>query len=97
MVDLFEQTVQVLVTLATSADAENLDDAALNTEVDSLIDAYLVWVRTRRPASFRPKNYSERDELAEAFWEKAPPTRISKRIRPNSTKACPGPQLEPTV
>jgi hypothetical protein len=81
MTDLFEQTVQVLVALAMSADAENLDDAALNRDVDSLIDAYLVWVRTRRPSSFRPRDYSERDELAQAFWEKAPPTPISTRIR----------------
>jgi hypothetical protein len=79
--DLFEQTVQVLVALAMSEDAEKLDDAALNREVDPLIDAYLVWARTRRPASFRPRDYSERDELAQAFWEKASPTRISARIR----------------
>ena len=81
MTDLFEQTVQVLVALAMSEDAEKLDDAALSREVDPLIDAYLVWVRTRRPASFRPRDYSERDELAQAFWEKAPPTQISERIR----------------
>jgi hypothetical protein len=43
MTDLFEQTVQVLVTLAMSPDAETLDDIALNREVDLLIDAYLVW------------------------------------------------------
>jgi len=41
MTDLFEQTVQVLVTLAMSAGAEKLDDMALNREVDPLIDAYL--------------------------------------------------------
>jgi hypothetical protein len=81
MADLFEQTVEVLVALATSADAEKLDDIALNCEVDPLIDAYLVWVRTRRPAGFHPMHYSECDELAKAFWEKAPPTRISERIR----------------
>ena len=81
MTDLFEQTVQVLVTLAMSADAEKLDDRSLNREVDSLIDAYLVWAHTRRPASFRPRGYSERDELAQAFWDKVPPTRISERIR----------------
>jgi hypothetical protein len=81
MADLFEQTVQVLVALATSADAEKLDDMALNREVDPLIDAYVVWVRTRRPAGFRLRDYSERNELAEAFWERAPRTRISERIR----------------
>jgi len=81
MPDLFEQTVEVLVNLATSADPETLDDLALNSEVDSLIEAYLIWARTRRPAGFRPKNYSERDELAKAFWEKAPPTRTRERIR----------------
>jgi hypothetical protein len=80
MTDLFEQTVQVLVTLAMSADAE-LTDMALNREVDPLIDAYLVWARTRRPAGFRPKDYNERDELARAFWDKVPPTQISERIR----------------
>ena len=81
MTDLFEQTVQVLVTLAMSPDAETLDDVALNREVDPLIDAYLVWAHTRRPAGFRPKDYNERDELARAFWDKVPPTRISERIR----------------
>jgi hypothetical protein len=55
MTDLFEQTVQVLMTLAMSPDAETLDDVALNREVDPLIDAYLVWARTRRPAGFRPE------------------------------------------
>jgi hypothetical protein len=81
LTDLFEQTVQVLATLATSAGAEKLDDMALNREVDALIDAYLAWVHTRRPAGFRPRDSNERDELAEAFWERAPPTRISERIR----------------
>ena len=81
MTDLFEQTVQVLVTLAMSAGAEKLDDMALNREVDPLIDAYLVWAHTRRPAGFRPRGYSERDELAQAFWDKVPPTQISERIR----------------
>ena len=81
MTDLFEQTIQVLVTLAMSPDAERLDDIALNGEVDPLIDAYLVWAHTRRPAGFRPKDHNERDELARAFWDKVPPTRISKRIR----------------
>ena len=38
MTDLFEQTVQVLVALAMSEDAEKLDDAALNREVDPLIE-----------------------------------------------------------
>ena len=66
-----------------SPNAEELDDMALNREVDPLIDAYLVWARTRRPAAFRPKGYSERDELAKAFLEKAPSTRISERIRAN--------------
>jgi hypothetical protein len=37
MSDLFEQTVQVLVSLAMSADAETLDDATLNLEVDALV------------------------------------------------------------
>jgi hypothetical protein len=86
MTDLFEQTVQVLVSLAMSADAETLDDIALNHEVDALIDAYLVWARTRRPAGFRPPGYNERDELARAFWEKVPSTQISKRIRARVTK-----------
>jgi hypothetical protein len=81
MTDLFDQTVQALVTLAMSADAEKLDDVALNREVDPLIDAYLVWAHTRRPAGFRPKDYNERDELARAFWDKVPPTQISERIR----------------
>ena len=81
MTDLFEQTVQVLVSLAMSADAETLDDITLNREVDALIDAYLVWARARRPAGFRPQGYNERDELARAFWEKVPPTQISERIR----------------
>src|SRR5689334_11962989 len=80
MTDLFEQTLQVLVSLAMSPDAEALDDSTLNGEVDALIDAYLVWTRTRRPAGFRPRGYNERDELARAFWEKAPPTPISERI-----------------
>jgi hypothetical protein len=86
MTDLFEQTVQVLVTLAMSADAEKLDDIALIREVDPLIHAYLVWAHTRRPASFRPRGHSERDELAQAFWEKAPPTQISERIRARVAK-----------
>ena len=81
MTDLFEQTVQVLVSLAMSADAETLDDITLHREVDALIDAYLVWTRARRPAGFRPRGYNERNELARAFWEKAPPTQISERIR----------------
>ena len=81
MSDLFEQTVQVLVSLAMSADAETLDDATLNREVDALVDACLVWTRTRRPAGFRPQGYNERDELAQAFWDKVPPTQISERIR----------------
>jgi hypothetical protein len=81
MADLFEQTVEVLVALARSAEAEKLDDMALNREVDPLIDAYLVWVRTRRPAGFRLGNDTERDELAKAFWGKVPPTNISERIR----------------
>src|SRR6476646_1773817 len=81
MTDLFEQTLQVLVSLAMSPDAETLDDLTLNREVDDLIDAYLVWTRTRRPAGFRPRGYNERDELARAFWEKVPPTPISERIR----------------
>jgi hypothetical protein len=81
MTDLFEQTVQVLVSLAMSADAETLGDITLNREVDPLIDAYLVWACTRRPAGFRPKDYSEGDEPAQAFWEKVPPTQISERIR----------------
>jgi hypothetical protein len=54
---------------------------ALNREVDPLIDAYLVWAHTRRPAGFRPKDYNERDELARAFWDKVPPTQIGERIR----------------
>ena len=86
MTDLFEQTVQVLVSLAMSADGETLDDKTLNREVDPLIDAYLVWARTRRAAGFRPKDYSERDQLARAFWEKAPPTQISERIRARVAK-----------
>ena len=53
--------------VAISADAEKWDDMALNREVDPLIDAYLVWAHTRRPAGFRPKDYNERDELARAF------------------------------
>jgi hypothetical protein len=60
LADPFEQTIQVLVTLPMSPDAEELDDMALNREVDPLIDAYLVWARTRRPAAFRPKGYTER-------------------------------------
>lgn len=86
MTDLFEQTVQVLVSLAMSADGKTLDDITLNREVDALIDAYLVWRRTRRPAGFRPQGYNERDELAQAFWEKAPPTQISERIRARVAK-----------
>jgi hypothetical protein len=81
MTDLFEQTVQVLVSLAMSGDAETLDDITLNRAVDPLIDAYLVWTRARRPAGFRPQGYDECDELAQAFWEKVPPTQISERIR----------------
>jgi hypothetical protein len=81
MTDLFEQTVQVLVSLAMSVDAETLDDVTLHREVDALIDAYLIWTRTRRPAGFRPRGYKECDELARAFWEKAPRTPISERIR----------------
>jgi hypothetical protein len=57
MVNLFDQTVEVLVVLAKSADAEKFEDAALNREVDPLIDAYLVWVQTRRPANFSPDGY----------------------------------------
>jgi hypothetical protein len=79
--NLFDQTVQVLVALANSAEAERFDDVSLNREVDPLIDAYLVWVHTRRPAAFRPTDTHERDKLAEAFWEKAPPIWISERIR----------------
>jgi hypothetical protein len=86
MTDLFEQTVQVLVSLAMWADGKNLDDIILNREVDPLIDAYLVWSRTRRPAGFRPPGYNERDELAQAFWEKVPPTQISERIRARVAK-----------
>jgi hypothetical protein len=86
MTDLFEQTVQVLVSLAMSANDDTLDDITLNREVDPLIDAYLVWARTRRPAGFRPQGYNERDQLARAFWEKVPPTQISKRIRARVAK-----------
>jgi hypothetical protein len=86
MTDLFEQTVQVLVSLAMSANDDTLDDITLNREVDPLIDAYLVWARTRRPAGFRPQGYNERDQLARAFWEKVPPTPISKRIRARVAK-----------
>ena len=86
MTDLFEQTAQVLVSLAISADGETLDNIALNREVEPLIDAYLVWARTRRPAGFRPPGYNERDELARAFWEQVPSTQISKRIRARVTK-----------
>ena len=81
MTDLFEQTVQVLVSLAMSANDDTLDDITLNREVDALMDAYLVWTRTRRPAGFRPRGYNERDELARAYWERAPLTPISERIR----------------
>jgi hypothetical protein len=81
MTNVFEQTLQVLVSLAMSPDAESLDDLTLNREVDALIDAYLVWTRTRRPAGFRPRGYNEREELARAFWEKVSPTPISERIR----------------
>jgi hypothetical protein len=81
LTDLFEQTLQVLVSLAMSPGAESLDQSTLNREVDALIDAYLVWTRTRRPAAFRPQGYNERDELALAFWKKVPPTQISDRIR----------------
>jgi hypothetical protein len=87
MTDLFEQTVQVLVSLAMLADAETLDDIALNHEVDALIGAYLVWARTRRPAGFRPPGYNERDELARAFWEKVPSTQITERICARVTNA----------
>jgi hypothetical protein len=90
MTDLFEQTLQVLVSLAMSPDAEALDDSTLNGEVDALIDAYLVWTRTRRPAGFRPRGYNERDELARAFWEKAPPTPISERIRARVARVVKG-------
>ena len=90
MPDLFEQTVQVLVSLAMSVDAETLDDATLNREVDALVDAYLVWTRTRRPAGFRPQGYNERDELAQAFWEKVPPKQISERIRARVAKGNDG-------
>ena len=86
MTDLFEQTIQVLVSLAMLPDAETLDDITLHREVDALIDAYLDWARTRRPAGFRPQGYNERDELAQAFWEKVPPTQISKRIRARVAK-----------
>jgi hypothetical protein len=89
MSDLFEQTVQVLASLAMSADAETLDDATLNREVDALVDAYLVWTRTRRPAGFRPQRYNERDELAQAFWEKVPPKQVARTL-PNA--ACAGPR-----
>ena len=81
MTDLFEQTVQVLVSLAMLPDAETFDDITLHREVDALIDAYLVWTRTRRPAGFRPQGHNERDELAQAFWDKVPPTEVSERIR----------------
>jgi len=86
MTDLFEQTVQVLVSLAMLPDAETLDDITLHREVDALIDAYLVWTRTRRPAGFRPQGHNERDELAQAFWEKVPRTQISERIRARVAK-----------
>jgi hypothetical protein len=79
MTDLFEQTVQVLVALAMSEDAEKLDDAALSREVDPLIDAYLVWVRTRRPASFRPRDYSETTANATSLPKRS--DTISERIR----------------
>jgi hypothetical protein len=86
MTNVFEQTLQVLVSLAMSPDAESLDELILNREVDALIDAYLVWTRTRRPAGFRPRGYNERDELARAFWEKVSPTPISERIRARIAK-----------
>ena len=54
MTDLFEQTLQVLVSLAISPDAETLDDCTLNHEVDGLIDAYLVWTRARRTGRLPP-------------------------------------------
>jgi hypothetical protein len=95
MSDLFEQTVQVLVSLAMSADAETLDDATLNREVDALVDAYLVWTPTRRPAGFRPRGYNERDELAQAFWEKVPPKPIDTGIEPKRDRH--GPHKEPAV
>ena len=69
MTDLFEQTIQVLVSLAMLPDAETFDDITLHREVDALIDAYLVWTRTRRPAGFRPKDYNERDEFARPFGD----------------------------
>ncbi len=84
MTDLFEQTVQVLVSLAMSADAETLDDITLHREVDALIDAYLVWTRTRRPAGFRPQGYNERDELAQAFWERCHRHRSANASAPGS-------------
>ena len=57
------------MSLAMSPGQEFLDNSTLSREVDALIDAYLVWTRTRRPAGFRPKGYNERDELAQAFWK----------------------------
>ena len=69
-----EQTVDALVTLATSAGVEELDDHALSRRVNAIVDLYLM--------GFGVWTASERSRLGRAFKDRlVRPTRTSGRIR----------------
>jgi len=68
-----EHTVDALVTLATSAGVEELDDHALRRRVNAIVDLYLV--------GFGVWTASERTRLARAFKDRlVRPTQTGGRI-----------------
>jgi hypothetical protein len=67
MAESLDEAVKLLILLSHRAAA--LDDTRLNRRVDALANSYLAGVGTNR------------EQLAKAFSEKAPPTSASERIR----------------
>jgi hypothetical protein len=66
-----DEAVKLLILLSHRAAA--LDDIRLNRRVDALVSSYL--------AGFGTQTASNREQLAKAFSERAPPTTASERIR----------------
>jgi hypothetical protein len=71
MAEQLDEAVKLLILL--SHRAATLDDTRLNSRVDALVNSYLI--------GFGAQTDSNREQLARAFSEKAPPTTASECIR----------------
>jgi hypothetical protein len=71
MAEQLDEAVKLLILLSHRAAV--LDDTRLNSRVDALVNSYL--------AGFGTQTAANREQLAKAFSERAPPTTASERIR----------------